>query len=116
MDNVARAQGGVPIALLHESPVLTPLHYRVVALCFLAWIFDFFDLVLYSFLLVGIARELHLSPTDSSLVLGFSFLMTAIGGVSFGQKYKIDLWALAAEFAHRSPDQAMRASLKLIEP
>jgi len=84
MDNVARAQGGVPIALLHESPVLTPLHYRVVALCFLAWIFDFFDLVLYSFLLVGIARELHLSPTDSSLVLGFSFLMTAIGGVSFG--------------------------------
>jgi len=38
-----------------------------------------------------------------------------IGGVSFGQKYKIDLWALAAEFARRSPDQAMRASLKLIE-
>jgi hypothetical protein len=39
-----------------------------------------------------------------------------IGPLSFGQKYQIDLWALAAEFARRSPDQAMRASLKLVEP
>lgn len=37
-----------------------------------------------------------------------------IGAVSFSQKYQIDLWALAAEFARRSPDQAMRASLKLV--
>jgi MFS family permease len=84
VDQTAPASRSYPIALLHESPALTGLHYRIVALCFFAWIFDFFDLVLYSFLLVGIARELHLSPTDSSLVLGFSFLMTAIGGVGFG--------------------------------
>jgi MFS family permease len=70
--------------LLHQSTVMTMAHYRIVALCFFAWIFDFFDLVLYSFLLVGIARELHLSATGSSLVLGFSFLMTAVGGVGFG--------------------------------
>jgi MFS family permease len=75
---------GKPPRLLHESPALTRLHYRIVALCFFAWIFDFFDLVLYSFLLVGIARELHLSATGSSLVLGFSFLMTALGGIGFG--------------------------------
>jgi MFS family permease len=78
------AAPGNPVRLLHESAALSRLHYRIVTLCFFAWIFDFFDLVLYSFLLVAIARELHLSATDSSLVLGFSFLMTALGGVGFG--------------------------------
>lgn len=75
--------GGEPL-LLHQRATLTAEHYRIITLCFFAWIFDFFDLVLYSFLLVGIGRELHLSATDSSLVLGFSFLMTALGGVGFG--------------------------------
>ena len=61
-----------------------PIHYRIMGLCFAAWIFDFYDLILYSFLLVPIARDLHLSTTDSSLLLGTSFLMTAFGGVMFG--------------------------------
>jgi putative HNHc nuclease len=39
-----------------------------------------------------------------------------VGMISFSRKYQIDLWALAAEYAQRSPDQAMRASLRLIEP
>src|ERR1700693_525645 len=73
-----------PVApLLNELPI-GPIHYRIMALCFAAWIFDFYDLILYSFLLVPIARELHLSTTDSSLLLGTSFLMTAFGGVMFG--------------------------------
>jgi hypothetical protein len=38
-----------------------------------------------------------------------------IGALSFCKKYKIDLWALAAEFARRSPDWQMRASLKLVD-
>src|SRR5579863_2610278 len=61
-----------------------PLHLRIVALAFAAWIFDFYDLVLYSFLLVPVARELHLTAAQSSLALGMSLLMTAIGGVAFG--------------------------------
>ena len=76
------ARGEAP--LLSELGVVTPLHYRIFALCFLAWIFDFYDLILYSFLLVPIARELRLTETDSSLVLGVSFLMTAVGGIAFG--------------------------------
>jgi MFS family permease len=59
-------------------------YLRIVAICFFAWIFDFYDLILYSFLLVPIARELHLSAAQSSLALGTSFLMTAAGGVIFG--------------------------------
>lgn len=37
-----------------------------------------------------------------------------IGASAFGIKYRIDLWALAAEFARRRPDWEMRASLKLV--
>src|SRR5271168_3677197 len=69
--------------LLNEQP-LGAVHYRIVGLCFAAWIFDFYDLILYSFLLVPIARDLHLSKADSSLALGLSFAMTAAGGVIFG--------------------------------
>ena len=38
-----------------------------------------------------------------------------IGADAFSKKYNIDLWALAAEFARRSPDWEMRASLKLVD-
>ena len=37
-----------------------------------------------------------------------------IGTNAFNRKYGIDLWDIAAEFARRSPDWEMRASLKLV--
>jgi hypothetical protein len=37
-----------------------------------------------------------------------------IGADAFGKKYLIDLWALAAEFARKSPDWEMGASLRLV--
>ena len=69
--------------LLHEEP-FGSRHVRIVVLAFAAWIFDFYDLLLYSFLLVPVARELHLTPAESSLALGTSLLMTALGGIVFG--------------------------------
>lgn len=36
-----------------------------------------------------------------------------LGAHAFSRKYRIDLWALAGEFAERSPDRGMRASLTL---
>lgn len=39
-----------------------------------------------------------------------------IGIDAVSKKYGIDLWALAAEFAGKSPDWEMRASLKLVTP
>ncbi len=38
-----------------------------------------------------------------------------IGQFAFERQYSIDLAKLAAEFARRSPDQAMRDSLKLVD-
>ena len=39
----------------------------------------------------------------------------SLGVDAFDHKYGTDLWALAAEFARRSPDVDMRATLKLVE-
>ncbi|HJU28933.1 MAG TPA: MFS transporter, partial [Candidatus Binataceae bacterium] len=78
----AGSAAGEP-ALLSET-AMSAIHYRIVALCFAAWIFDFYDLILYSFLLAPIARDLRLTDAQSSLALGLSLAMTAVGGVLFG--------------------------------
>ena len=70
--------------LLSESADVLPIHRKILAFSFIGWIFDFYDLLLYSFLLVPVARELHLTPAESSLALGTSLLMTALGGILFG--------------------------------
>lgn len=70
-------------ALLSEQP-MGWRQYRIVTLCFFAWIFDFYDLILYSFLMVPIARDLHLGRLEASFALGLSLLMTALGGLLFG--------------------------------
>jgi len=48
------------------------------------WVFDFYDLILYTFLLIPIGIELQLSNVQLSYVLGASLGATAIGGVAFG--------------------------------
>lgn len=48
------------------------------------WLFDFYDLMLFSFLLVPIKRTLGLADTSLSLLLGASLAATAVGGVLFG--------------------------------
>ena len=83
-----QASGGLRASALSE-PLMCErepgaIHLRIVALAFAAWIFDFYDLILYSFLLVPVARELKLTPDQSALALGMSLLMTALGGVIFG--------------------------------
>ncbi len=60
-------------------------HYVILGLSWAGWLFDFYDLILYSFLLVPIAKELHLSREESSLLLGVSLGLTALGGVAFGR-------------------------------
>ena len=48
------------------------------------WVFDFYDLVLYTFLLIPIGKELNLSDIALSFVLGSSLAATALGGIIFG--------------------------------
>jgi len=48
------------------------------------WVFDFYDLILYSFLLIPLGKELHFSREELSWIFGASLLATAAGGVVFG--------------------------------
>jgi MFS family permease len=70
--------------LLSDYEAPTKEHYRILFLCWAGWVFDFYDLILYTFLLMPIGNELHLSNLDLSYVLGASLTATALGGVMFG--------------------------------
>ena len=70
--------------LLNEQPELTRTHYRILGIAWAGWVFDFYDLMLFSFLLIPIGAEFGLSKIDLSLAIGASLLFTAIGGVAFG--------------------------------
>jgi MFS family permease len=70
--------------LLCESPTLLPAHRRILALSFLGWMFDFYDLILYTFLVRPITAELGLTRLDHAHALGLSFAATAVGGIACG--------------------------------
>ena len=70
--------------MLSDAGRLTPAHRRILILAWGGWLFDFYDLILYSFLLTEISRELGLSREQHSLILGLSLGMTALGGVLCG--------------------------------
>ncbi len=70
--------------LLNESEKPTKLHFKIFFMSWAGWVFDFYDLMLFSFLLIPIGKELHLTDIELSWVLGSSLAATAIGGVIFG--------------------------------
>lgn len=74
----------MPPKLLNEYEKPISPHYKILLLSWAGWVFDFYDLVLYTFLLIPIGKELNLSNVQLSYVLGSSLAATAIGGVIFG--------------------------------
>jgi MFS family permease len=70
--------------LLAESPRITFTHVRILALAFCGWMFDFYDLILYTFLTRPITDELGLTHFDHGVALGLSFSATAVGGIVCG--------------------------------
>ena len=70
--------------LMNEQTKLNKHHYRIFALSWAGWVFDFYDLVLFTFLIAPIHRSLHLSPDMLSLCLGVSLFATGLGGIIFG--------------------------------
>jgi MFS family permease len=70
--------------LLAEAPRPTSVHRRILLLSLLGWTFDFYDLILYTFLTREITEELGLTRFDHSVALGISFAATAAGGIACG--------------------------------
>lgn len=71
-----------PLLSEYEKP--NKIHYNILILCWAGWVFDIYDLVLYTFLLIPIGEEFHLSKLMLSFVFGASLAASALGGVCFG--------------------------------
>jgi MFS family permease len=70
--------------LLNESATITRQHYKILGMSWAGWIFDFYDLILFTFLLIPISKEYGFSNLQMSYILGSSLAATALGGVIFG--------------------------------
>src|SRR4051812_35793718 len=70
--------------LLSESPTVLPIHRKILAFSFIGWIFDFYDLLLLSFLIspsvTSIVKDLALEPNQIAILLGTPLAFTAVGG------------------------------------
>lgn len=71
-------------SLLNEYEKPTRQHFEILMMSWAGWVFDFYDLILFTFLLIPIGQELQLSNIDLSYILGASLAATALGGVIFG--------------------------------
>ncbi len=58
--------------------------FRTWLISLAGWMFDFYDLVLFSFLLVPIGRELALTPGQEATLLGVALGGSGVGGILFG--------------------------------
>jgi len=59
---------------------------RVLVFCWLGWVFDFYDLILFAFLKRDIAASLSLDlQRDLPVIDGVTLFATAVGGFAFGR-------------------------------
>ena len=72
--------------LLSESRQVLPIHRKILAYSFIGWLFDFYDLLLLSFLVASttLTTDLALTQQDVSLLLGTALAFTAVGGMLGG--------------------------------
>src|SRR3979409_492896 len=70
------------MALLSESPTVLPIHRKILSFSFIGWIFDFYDLLLLSFLVSSttLTKDLALNRDAVSVLLGTALAFTAVGG------------------------------------
>jgi MFS family permease len=70
------------VPLLSESPTVLPIHRKILAFSFIGWIFDFYDLLLLSFLVSSttLIKDLALSRDQVAMLLGTALAFTAVGG------------------------------------
>ena len=70
--------------LMNEQTKLDKNHYRIFALSWAGWVFDFYDLVLFTFLISQLQSSLNINTEMLSLCLGLSLFATGLGGIIFG--------------------------------
>lgn len=73
-----------PPHLLNECERPTRAHYMILGMAWAGWLFDFYDLMMFSFLLIPIKATFGLPESSLSLLLGATLAATALGGIVFG--------------------------------
>ncbi len=73
-------------ALLSESAEPQKIHRRILTFAWIGWIFDFYDLLLLSYVITAtsLPRDLGLSRDQVALLLGSALGFSAIGGLVCG--------------------------------
>ena len=74
------------MALLSDSRDVLPIHRKILAFTFIGWIFDFYDLLLLSFIVAStsLVKDLALSRDQVGVLLGTALAFTAVGGLIGG--------------------------------
>src|SRR5258707_2742700 len=72
--------------LLSESADVLPIHRKILAFSFIGWIFDFYDLLLLTFVIssTSLVKDLALSRDDVAVLLGTALAFTAVRGLIGG--------------------------------
>ena len=73
--------------------MITPQSKRALAAAFLGFMLDGMDVMLYSLVLQAIQKDLHLLPRTSGLLMSFTLVTAAAGGILFGRL--ADRWGRA---------------------
>ena len=74
------------MVLLSDSRDVLPIHRKILAFTFIGWIFDFYDLLLLSFIVAStsLVKDLALSRDQVGVLLGTALAFTAVGGLVGG--------------------------------
>src|SRR6478672_1781951 len=74
------------MALLSDSREILPIHRKILGFTFIGWIFDFYDLLLLSFIVAStsLVKDLALSRDQVGVLLGTALAFTAVGGLVGG--------------------------------
>jgi len=72
--------------LLSDSREILPIHRKILGFTFIGWIFDFYDLLLLTFLVSSttFVKDLALSRSETGVLLGTALAFTAVGGLIGG--------------------------------
>jgi MFS family permease len=70
----------------HDAAPATPDRFptKIWLIALAGWMFDFYELVLFSYLLIPIGHELHLTSGQEAVLLGVALGGSGIGGIVFG--------------------------------
>ena len=85
-----------------KDAAAAPEHFpvKIWLIAFAGWMFDFYDLVLFSFLLIPIGHDLGLSATQEAWLLGVALGASGLGGILFGYlsdihgRKKVMMWTI----------------------